>query len=225
MPAQPPLSTHQVLFTFLVKEPQNLPFSLLNLRAPTPSGPKAGEASPSLSHPEFGSGTPPLPEPGILNTLQREGIFSGFYTCLQTLGAWLQCRDEMAGPRSWPIGVCGDFCPSDALTFLPWSWAAPPGRGGAAELNLGHCFLPIPLFAEYRRLSCLSSTYFSFFYICHPFCAASPPKRPCSVVEKAPEGSQEDRVAMGSVPSSPRGSVTLSQPRARVGASVSTLVK
>lgn len=63
------LAVHQASFYIPDEE------ALLNLGAPTRSGPKAGVAPPSLAHPEFGSGTPSLPEPGIPNTLQRENSF------------------------------------------------------------------------------------------------------------------------------------------------------
>lgn len=63
----------------------------------------------------------PLPEPGILNTLdtlQREDFFSGFYTCLQTLGVCLQCRDEVTRLSSWTTqGLWRS--PSHRCTDLP----------------------------------------------------------------------------------------------------------
>lgn len=152
------LAVHQA--SFYVPDTE----ALFNLRAPTRSGPKAGVAPPSLAHPEFDSGTPSLPEPGILNTLQREDyFFSGFSTCLQTLGVWLQGRDEVTRLSSWASGVCGDLYPTNALTFLPRVSRCPQG-GGELQAKSRPLFPPhAPLYKEHRRLSCLSSTYFSFF--------------------------------------------------------------
>lgn len=80
---------HQVHFTTVVKKPQNLLPALLNLRTPTLSGSRAGVA-PLWAIRNLAQALLSLLEPGILDTLQRESIFSGFYTCLQTLGMWLQ---------------------------------------------------------------------------------------------------------------------------------------
>lgn len=200
---------HRALCTLLVKEAQDLLFVLLNLRTPTLSGLRAGLAPPSLGYPEFGSDTPSLREPGILNILQRENIVSGSTTCPQTPGVWLQCRDEATRLSSWASqGVwkslyhtCSDLPSADRQ-------AVPPGGRGVAKLKSRALFPPhAPLHREYRRLSCLSSTYFSFFlfYVSRPFCAACPPKSPCGIVENVPEGSPERWVAIhpGSAPNSP----------------------
>lgn len=198
------LFTHQVLFTLLVKEARNLLFVLLNLRTPTLSGLRAGLAPPYLGYPEFGSDTPSLSEPGILNILQRENIFSGSSTCSQTPGIWLQWRDDATRLSSWAsqglwkslYRTCSDLPSTDRQ-------AEPPGRRGAEKLKSRALFPPhAPLHREYRRLSCLSSTYFSFrlFYVSHPFCAACPPKRPCGIVGNIPEGSPERWVAVPALP-------------------------
>lgn len=142
--------------------------ALFNLRASTRSGPKAGVAPPSLTHPEFDSGTPSLPEPGILNTLQRENyFFSGFSTCLQTLGVWLQGRDEVTRLSSWASGVCGDLSPTNALTFLPRQSVSAPREEGSCKLNLGHRFLPMRLFTKNIDvcLVCRQPTFPFYFFL------------------------------------------------------------
>lgn len=72
------LSMQHVLFTILVKKPQDLLPALLNLRVSILSGSRAGVASPSLGYPEFGSGTLVFAGTRHLNTLDilwRENIF------------------------------------------------------------------------------------------------------------------------------------------------------
>lgn len=73
-------SMQQVLFTILVKKPQNLLPALLNLRVSILSGSRAKVASPSLGYPECGSGTLVFAGTRHLNTLdvlRRENIFFG----------------------------------------------------------------------------------------------------------------------------------------------------
>lgn len=139
-----------------------------NLRAPTRSGPKAGVAPPSLAHPEFDSGTPSLPEPGILNTLQRENyFFLGSPPAYRPWVLWHQGRDEVTRLSSWASGVCGDLYPTNALTFLPRQSVSAPREEGSSKLNLGHCFLPMRLFTKDIDvcLVCRQPTFPFYFFL------------------------------------------------------------
>lgn len=160
---------------------------LLFSMKPFQPGPKAGVAPPSVAHPEFGSDTPSLPELGIPNTLKRENSFFWVPTCLQTLGAWLQGRDEVTRLSSWASRALWRSPPHHGSDLPSRRVSQPPGRRGAAKLNLGHWFLPV-LFTKNIDvcLVCRQPTFpFFFFYVSHSSCAACPPKRPCSTVEEA----------------------------------------
>lgn len=68
-----------------------------------------------------------------LDMPQREGICSGFCTCLQTLGVWLQSGGEVTGLSLWALRVWGDPHPIDALTFL--LWRSKQGHQGEGNLQ------------------------------------------------------------------------------------------
>lgn len=146
---------------------------------------------------------------------------------LQTLGVWLQGRDNVTRPSLWASqGLWRS--PSHQCSDLPSTerQAVPPGRRGAVKLKSRALFPPHPpLRREYRRLSCLSSTYFSFlpFYISHPFRAASLPRRPCSIVEEVLGGPSE--VLGGHPGSAPNSSCAIGLVPPHLGASVSPLAK
>lgn len=124
---------------------------------------------------------------------------------------WLQCRDEVTRLSSWASWGLWRSLPHQCSDLPSRRVRQPPGRRGAAKLNLGHCFLPI-LFTKNIDvcLVCRQPTFpFFLFYISHSSCAASLPKRPCSIVEKVPAGGRAGgragvlRGHPGSVPSSP----------------------
>lgn len=134
--------------------------ALFNLRAPSRSGPKAGVAPPSLAHPEFGSGTPSLPEPGIPNTRQRENYFCWVLHLPTDAGFVALVRDEVTRLSSW---ASWGLWRSHQCSDLPSRKVSePPGRRGAAKLNLEHCFLPILLTKNIDV--CLVNLLFLFFF-------------------------------------------------------------
>lgn len=160
------------------------------------------------------AGTPSLLEPGILHTLRRK-IF-GFYTCLQTLGVWLQCRHEVT--RLSSRASQGLWKPlSHRRCDLPSaeSQAAPPGRSE----NLGHRFLPILLFTKNIDvcLVCLQPTFPVFFFLFLILSVLPLHPRDCVASwKKVPEGRP------GPAPNSPRDTELVPS---LSGASVSALVE
>lgn len=167
-----------------------------------------------------------MQEPGVLSALdipQRENICCAFCTCLQTLCVWLQDREEVTRLGLWasqglwssPVHRCSDL-PQRGRHL-------PAGRRGAAKLKSRALFPSHPPLIgniDVCRI-CRQPTF--PFSISRPFCATSPPRRPCSVVEEVLEGSQEFWVAVLAQPLTHH--VPLSSSSPRFGASVSSLAK